>query len=245
MPGKRTFRYPPSIIHPGSLPTLTALADPWQRRRAHPCARRALAYEPGAARSALNAKGIPGSDQTSVCAPIVRVLTQSLAAHLRIATLLAVAKFEAGRRFEGVDEGVEMVTAAPRTPAVLNLTRAEAHRAATSDGLMLMDVNGVLDGRALTSWSRLLDSAIAEGATGLVVDLRGCRAIHWRCLWALVASAARLKARGDGGISLVTTPGSPLERWVRTLAASRLPAYSSAEEGLRSFRIARRTLAAS
>jgi anti-anti-sigma regulatory factor len=136
-----------------------------------------------------------------------------------------------------------MAAAAARTPVLLNLTRAEAHQAATRDGLMLMDVDGVLDAGALTNWSQLLDSAIAEGATGLVVDLRGCHAIDWRCLWALVVATARLKRRGDGGIKLVTASGSPLERSVQAMAASRLPAYSSAQEALRSFRISRQATA--
>jgi anti-anti-sigma regulatory factor len=122
---------------------------------------------------------------------------------------------------------------------VLNLMKAEAHQVTTADGLMLLDVDGVLDAPALTRWSRLLDAAVAEGATGIVVDLRGCHAMDLGSLWALVVAAARLKARGDGGINLVTAPGSPLERWVRAMAASRLPAYSSTEEALRPLRAAR------
>lgn len=131
-----------------------------------------------------------------------------------------------------------MVTAAPRTPVVLNLSNAEAHQATTTDGLMLLDVNGVLDVPDLRSWDQLLDSAVAKSATGIVVDLRGCRGIDLGCLWALVVAAARLKARGGGGINLVTASGSPLERMVQAMAASRLPAYSSAAEALRSFRSA-------
>lgn len=132
-----------------------------------------------------------------------------------------------------------MATAAPRAPAVLGMTEAKAHQATTPDGLVLMDVEGVLDAPDLRNWSRLLDSAIGQGAFGIVVDLRGCRAIDVDCLWALVAATARLKARGGGGINLVTASGSPLDRWVRAMAASRLPTYSSAQEALRSVRIAR------
>jgi anti-anti-sigma regulatory factor len=101
---------------------------------------------------------------------------------------------------------------------------------------MLVDVKGALDAPALRRWRGLVNSAITAGATGVAVDLRGCRAIDYGCLWVLVAGSSRLKARGDAGINLVTTPGSPLERSVRATASDELPAYSSAREALRSLR---------
>ncbi len=109
-------------------------------------------------------------------------------------------------------------------------------RSTMAGGLMIVDVEGELDAPAVTRWRTLLNSAITEGATGVAVDLRGCRAIDIGCLSVLVAASGRLKGRGDGGVNLVTTPGSPLERRVRATAAKRLSGYSSAGEALRSLR---------
>jgi anti-anti-sigma regulatory factor len=106
----------------------------------------------------------------------------------------------------------------------------------TGGGLMLVDVEGELKAPAVRPWRDLLDSAITEGATGVVVDLRGCRAVDIGCLSVLVAASGKLKDRGDGGINLVTTPGSPLRRRVQATAAKRLDGYSSAGEALRSLR---------
>jgi anti-anti-sigma regulatory factor len=106
----------------------------------------------------------------------------------------------------------------------------------TAAGVMLVDVEGELDAPAIRPWRELLNSAIAGGATGVAVDLRGCRAIDIGCLSVLVAASGKLKERGDVGINLVTTPGSQLERRVQATAAKRLPGYSSAGEALRSLR---------
>ena len=111
-------------------------------------------------------------------------------------------------------------------------------RLSTAGGVMLVDVEGDLDAPAVRSWRELLNSAITGGATGVAVDLRGCRAIDIGCLSVLVAAAGKLKERGDRGINLVTTPGSPLERRVQATGAKRLPGYSSAREALRSLRAA-------
>ena len=111
-----------------------------------------------------------------------------------------------------------------------------AVRLTTGGGLTLVDVEGELKGPAVRPWRDLLDSAITEGATGVVVDLRGCRAVDIGCLSVLVAASGKLKERGDGGINLVTTPGSPLRRRVQATAAKRLDGYSSAGEALRSLR---------
>ena len=100
---------------------------------------------------------------------------------------------------------------------------------------MLLDVEGDLDAPNVSRWSKLVNFAITDGATGITVDLRGCPAIDIGCLSVLVAASGKLKGRGDG-INLVTTPGSPLERRVGATAAQGLPAYDSAGEALRSFR---------
>lgn len=111
-----------------------------------------------------------------------------------------------------------------------------AVRLSTAGGVVLVDVQGELDAPAVKRWRELLNSAITGGARGVAVDLRGCRGIDIGCLSVLVAASGKLKGRGDGGITLVTTPGSRLERRVRATAAKRLPGYSSAGEALRSLR---------
>jgi anti-anti-sigma regulatory factor len=122
-------------------------------------------------------------------------------------------------------------SAAAHPPALLNLTEPTPQ-----DGLMLLDVEGDLDAPTVSRWSELVSLAITDGATGITVDLRGCGTIELGCLSVLVAASGKLKGRGDSGINLVTTPGSPLERRVGATAAKGLPAYSSAGEALRSFR---------
>jgi anti-anti-sigma regulatory factor len=109
-------------------------------------------------------------------------------------------------------------------------------RLRNAGGLMLVDVEGELDAPAVRRWRELLNSAITGGAMGVAVDLRGCREIDIGCLSVLVAASSKLKGRGDRGINLVTSPGSPLERRVRATAAKRLPGYSSVGEALRSLR---------
>ena len=111
-------------------------------------------------------------------------------------------------------------------------------RLTSAAGLMLVDVEGDLNAPALRRWSELLNSAITGGATGVTVDLRGCRVIDIGCLSVLAAASGKLKERGDGGVNLVTTPGSPLERRLRVSAAKGLDGYSSAGEALRSLRAA-------
>jgi anti-anti-sigma regulatory factor len=109
-------------------------------------------------------------------------------------------------------------------------------RSSTAGRLRLVEVEGELNVPAVTHWRELLNSAITEGVTGVVVDLRGCRAIDVGCLSVLVAASGRLKERGDAGIRVVTTPGSPLARRVQATAAKRLDGYASAGEALRSLR---------
>jgi anti-anti-sigma regulatory factor len=100
---------------------------------------------------------------------------------------------------------------------------------------MLIQVEGELEAPAVTQFRDLLNSAITAGASGVVIDLRGCGAIDVGCLSVLVAASGKLKERGDGGVRLVTTSGSPLARRVQATAAKRLDG-SSAGEALRSLR---------
>jgi anti-anti-sigma regulatory factor len=133
-----------------------------------------------------------------------------------------------------VPEDVQLLWAnsvAARPPALLNLIESTP-----PDGVVLLDVEGDLDAPAVSRWSKLVNFAITDGATGITVDLRGCRTIDLGCLSVLVAASDKLNGDGDGGINLVTIPGSPLERRVGATAAQELPAYSSAGEALRSFR---------
>jgi anti-anti-sigma regulatory factor len=132
-----------------------------------------------------------------------------------------------------VPEDVQLLwtdSVAARPPA-FNLTEPTPQ-----DGVMLLDVEGALDAPNVSRWSKLVNFAITDGATGITVDLRGCRTVDLGCLSVLVAASGKLKGRGDRGINLVTTPDSPLERRVGATAAQALPAYDSAGDALRAFR---------
>jgi anti-anti-sigma factor len=95
--------------------------------------------------------------------------------------------------------------------------------------LRLLDVEGELDRSAIQRWSGLLRGVIADGATGIAVDLRGCRLMDSSCLSALLAASQTLKSGGGQGIALVLFPGSGLARHLRLLTAGgELPAYDSA-----------------
>ena len=109
-------------------------------------------------------------------------------------------------------------------------------RLSMAGGVMLVEVEGELEASVVRRWRELLNSAITGGATGVAIDLRGCRAIDTGCLSVLVAASGKLEERGDAGIHLVTTPGSPLARRVQATGAKRLDGYSSAGEALRSLR---------
>ena len=128
----------------------------------------------------------------------------------------------------GRTPSVDSAASGPRKGAVVKLSKA--------GGLTLVDVEGALEAPGVERWNGLLDSAIVDGATGLAVDLRGCPAIDFGCVSVLLAASGKLKARGDNGINVVTTPGSPLHRTLEAAAAKELPAYSSAGEALRSLR---------
>jgi anti-anti-sigma regulatory factor len=118
----------------------------------------------------------------------------------------------------------------PARPVVFHLMDAK-------DGLRLVDVEGELRDAEVTSWSGLLNGAIADDTRGIAVDLRGCPAVGRICLSALLAASSTLRARGDGGVRLVTYPGSPLHERFKRLVE--LPGYASAAEALLSFSHAR------
>ncbi len=123
-----------------------------------------------------------------------------------------------------------MATAILQTPSVRFATTTQG------PGLMLVDVEGDLEAPAVKRWTGLLSSATRDGTTGIAVDLRGCGAVDSACLSVLLAVSATLKARGGGGIKLVTTPGSLFGRKVEAVFPKELPAYSSASEALLSLR---------
>ena len=50
------------------------------------------------------------------------------------------------------------------------------HLRDAEDGLRSVDVEGELRDAEVTSWSALLNGAIADGTRGIAVDLRGCTA---------------------------------------------------------------------
>jgi anti-anti-sigma regulatory factor len=114
----------------------------------------------------------------------------------------------------------------PRS-AVLHL----APPVANHESLRLVDVEGELGWSDVHRWRGLLRGVIQDGATGLAVDLRGCRVIDSHCLSMLEAAAETLGARG-GGVTLVVFPGSGLSRRLRMFAASALPTYDTASAAL-------------
>lgn len=116
---------------------------------------------------------------------------------------------------------------------------AEFHWASPEQGLKLLEVEGELEDAAVTRWSGVLRAGIKDGATGIAVDLRGCPAVGPICLSALLAAASTLRARGGGGVTLVTYPDSRLDRKLRADGATELPAQSSATRALVSLRDAR------
>jgi anti-anti-sigma regulatory factor len=111
-------------------------------------------------------------------------------------------------------------------PVALHLVNA-------ADGLRLVDVEGRLEDEDVGRLSTLLNRALSDHTTGIAVDLRGCPDVGQICLSALLAASSTLRSRGDGGVKLVTFPGTWLHRTVTALPE--LPGYSSASEALLSF----------
>lgn len=121
------------------------------------------------------------------------------------------------------------VDPAPSPPAVFHWVRSE-------QGLKLLEVEGELEDAAVTCWSGVLRAGLKDGTTGIVVDLRGCPAVGPICLSALLAAASTLRARGGGGVTLVTYPDSTLDRKLQANGTTGLPAHSSATRALVSLR---------
>jgi anti-anti-sigma regulatory factor len=117
-------------------------------------------------------------------------------------------------------------------PVALHLVNA-------ADGLRLVDVEGELEDADVTGLSALLNRALSDQATGIAVDLRGCPDVGQVCLSALLAASSTLRSRGDGGVKLVTFPGTRLHHTVTAL--TELPGYVSASEALLSFGAAQQT----
>jgi anti-anti-sigma factor len=112
-------------------------------------------------------------------------------------------------------------------PVMVHMVATEAQ-----ESVRLVDVEGELEAGAAPRWSDLFHGAIDDGATGIAVDLRACRTVDPVCLSVLLATSAALRARGGGGVKLVTNPDSPLGKRLEVLAAKGLPAYPSASEAL-------------
>ena len=90
-----------------------------------------------------------------------------------------------------VPEDVQLLwtdSVAARPPA-FNVTEPTGQ-----DGVMLLDVEGDLDAPTVSRWSKLVDLAITDGASGITVDLRGCRSIDLGCLSVLVVASGKLEA---------------------------------------------------
>jgi hypothetical protein len=113
------------------------------------------------------------------------------------------------------------MTFTTRPPAVY-------HVEALEPGVALVEVNGPLLDGGIGRWTALLKGVISEGAEGVVVDLRGCRAMDPACHLALLQSSSKMKAETDGGVRLVAYPGSPLDDEFG--GKGELPVHASVEE---------------
>ncbi len=102
------------------------------------------------------------------------------------------------------------------------------HVEALDPNVALVEVNGHLEDVAIGRWTALLDGVIAEGAAGVVVDLRGCTTIESACHSALVQAASTMNARADG-VRLVAYPGSALDDEFGG-PAGELPVHASVQE---------------
>ena len=119
---------------------------------------------------------------------------------------------------------------APSTPALL--VRRIDHR----DALRWVEVEGELTEGAIDRWSALLRGVVEDGATGVAVDLRGCRAIDLVCLSPLLAAGAAMRAAGGSGVVLVVLPFSSFARRLGLLNAGELPLHASPAAALSALR---------
>jgi anti-anti-sigma regulatory factor len=117
------------------------------------------------------------------------------------------------------EEGVKM-TFSTRPPAY--------HVEALQPGVALVEVNGPLEDEGIGRWTALLKGVIAEGATGVVVDLRGCPEVDSACHSALIQTSSKMNAATDGGVRLVAYPGSALED--EFAGMGELPVHASVQE---------------
>ena len=102
------------------------------------------------------------------------------------------------------------------------------HVEALEPGVTLVEVNGPLEDGGIRRWTALLKGVIAEGATGVVVDLRGCPTVGSACHSALVQSSSKMNAETDGGVRLVAYPGSPVDDEYGGMGE--LPVHASVQE---------------
>jgi anti-anti-sigma regulatory factor len=102
------------------------------------------------------------------------------------------------------------------------------HVESLQPGVALVEVNGPLEDRGIGRWTALLNGVIAEGSTGVVVDLRGCPTVDSACHSALLQTSSKMNAETDGGVRLVAYPGSVLED--EFAGMGELPVHASVQE---------------
>jgi anti-anti-sigma regulatory factor len=102
------------------------------------------------------------------------------------------------------------------------------HVEALQPGVALVEVNGPLEDEGIGRWSALLKSVIAEGTTGVVVDLRGCPTVDSACHSAMVQTSSKMNPKTDGGVRLVAYPGSRLDDEFAGIGG--LPVHASVQE---------------
>src|SRR6266487_1322594 len=107
-------------------------------------------------------------------------------------------------------------------------SRAVYHLEALGPGLALVEVNGRLQDAAIARWTALLNGVIAEGAAGIVVDLRGCTWIDSACSSALFRASSEMTEGTDAAMRLVTYAGSPVDLELSGLAGE-LPVHGSVQ----------------
>jgi hypothetical protein len=101
------------------------------------------------------------------------------------------------------------------------------------NGTVLIEVEGELGSDNAPRWAGLLRGAIDQGASGLAIDLRGCREMSAACLVPVMEAADALKSDGRPGVALVVLPGSALERQLASTAdVNGAPTYATLADAL-------------